>query len=428
MSHRSPIVLAFLLLTGCVVVPAQRAPSRAAGAGELGWAEVMRLKASRDYFTLRERLRTARSETPPARFAYALVQHAFNEPAASNATIATLLDGEALPDSIVSDLRQIRMANDLRLSNYPAALAAANALLADPASLDAPELRDVRNMRRVFEVLAAVPPQTSEARGPSVLQLDSGRVSMTINGIPRRYAFDTGANLSTIMRSEAEALGLRIFPSGIDVGTSTDKRIVADLAVADRLEIGQVRYRNVVFLVLDDALLTFPDGFRIRAIIGFPVIESLGELHFGANGVLTIPETPSARSQRNLALDGLTPLTPVRWRDQTLLCRLDTGAGTTQLYEPFYRRNRPAVDSATTLSTRRMGGAGGVRELAVRPLPTAQLGVGDTTITLDTVDVLTNSIAREGSENFLDCNVGHDILDSFSTYIINFRDMAFLLR
>ena len=133
-----------------------------------------------------------------------------------------------------------------------------------------------------------------------------------------------------------------------------------------------------------------------------------------------------------MALEGLTPLTRVRWegagRRAPLLCRLDTGAERTQFYEPFYRRFRVQLDAATSPATRRVGGAGGVREFGVRVLRRAHLALGDTTIVLDSTDVLTQPIVRETSENYLDCNVGHDVLDTFSGYVINFRDMAFLLR
>jgi hypothetical protein len=246
-------------------------------------------------------------------------------------------------------------------------------------------------MRRVFHALATVPPQTSEVHGPTTLRLERGRVPVQVNDSSRAYVLDTGANMSTIMRSEAAALGLRVLPAGVDVGTSTDRRVVADLGVADRLTIGQVRYRHVVFLVLDDELLTFPGGFRIPGIIGFPVIARMGEVQLGAAGELFVPGVIPPGPQRNLALHELTPPTRARWGDVQLLCMLDTGAGTTRLYEPFYRRFRERIDAAAKLTTRRMGGAGGVRELPVRVLPNVTLALGD-------------------------------------SYVLNFRDMAFLLR
>ena len=106
------------------------------------------------------------------------------------------------------------------------------------------------------------------------------------------------------------------------------------------------------------------------------------------------------------------------------LCRLDTGAGTTGIYEPFYRRS-PHVDryySATCLSSdgqrRRHPGDGGPRPASIRLSP------GDTVKTLDSVPVLPHSIVANASENYLDCNIGRDVLGAFPRYVLNFRDMA----
>lgn len=165
-----------------------------------------------------------------------------------------------------------------------------------------------------------------------------------------------------------------------------------------------------------------------RDRLAFPVIEGMGEIQMSAAGELLVPEVIPARPQPNLALHELTPLTRVRWGEEVLLCRLDTGAGTTQLYEPFYRRFRERIDAAAEATTRPWGGAGGVRELPVRILSDVELALGDTAVALDSVAVLTQSIVRSEAENYLDCNIGRDILGSLSRYILNFRDMAFLLR
>jgi hypothetical protein len=395
----------------------------------LAWEEVLRLRRTRDYFALRDRLAAdGDSTTTPALFARALVQHAFNAPAESNATIGALLATANLPDSLATELRRVEMANDLRLFQYASGLAIADTLLAKSEGLDSASVRDVRNTQRVFRVLATAAPQTVQIRGPTTLRLEHGRVPVQVNDSVRSYAFDTGANLSTLMRSEAVALGLKILPAGIELGTSTDRRVTADLAVADRLTIGAVHYRQVVFLVLDDSLLTFAGGFRIPGLIGFPVIEQMVEVRLGRDGQLSVPERAPPRAQRNVALDELTPLVRVRVHDAPLLCRLDTGAGKTDFYEPFYRRFQMWIDTTARRATRRMGSAGGIREMEVRVLPSIRLSLGDTVATLDSVPVLPHSIVANATENYLDCNIGRDVLGAFPRYVLNFRDMAFVLR
>ena len=415
--------------SGCARTAAQHLESRAGAPNDLAWEEVLRLRGARDYFTLRDRLAVPRDlSSPPALFARALVQHAFNLPAASNETIGALLAGAALPDSLNTELRRVRMANDLRLSAYATGLLATDTLLAHPGRLDSATSRDIRNTQRLFRALAGTAPQTVEIRGPTSLRLERGLAPVLVNDSLRYYSFDTGANLSTLMRSEAAALNLHILPAGIELGTATGRRVTAELAVADRVTIGSLYYRHVVFLVLDDSLLTFPGGFRIPGLIGFPVIEQMGEVQFGRTGELIVPDTRLRRSPGNLVLEELTPLVRVRWNGAPLICGLDTGAGTTVFYEPFYRRFKTWIDSAARLTSRRTGGAGGIRELSVRVLPPVRLSLGDTITTLDSADVLLQPIVPMASENYRDCNIGRDVLNAFSRYVLDFRDMTFLLR
>ncbi|MGE0440580.1 MAG: retropepsin-like aspartic protease [Gemmatimonadales bacterium] len=409
-----------------------RQPARGPAAGPVTWHEILALRGRRDYLTLRDRLEAIDSgdASPEVLVARALVGHAFNDPAGSNRAIDLALARDGLPDSVRLVLRETKVANHVRLFEYAAGLRAVDSVLRDTTRLRPVSLADHRNMRRILEALREVPPQTMELTDATVLRLDEGRTIVTVNDSVRSYVFDTGANLSTIMRSEAAATGLQLLPAGIDVGTSTDQRVTADLAIADRLVLGTAVFRHVVFLVLDDSLLTFPGGYRIPGVIGFPVIERLGEMHFAANGTITVPRPSSAAAKPNLALDELTPLTRVHWdgEGQPLICRLDTGAQTTQFYEPFYRRFRARIDSLTTPTRRETGGAGGVRELPVRLLPNARISLGDTVATLPSAEVVLESIVRDPAENYLDCNVGHDILDAFSEYVINFRAMVFSLR
>jgi hypothetical protein len=421
------ILLVSVFSASCAMRPAESLGVDVAA--PLGWEEVLRLVSSRDYFALRERVEPRAAEAGlPARFARAMVLRAFNDPAGATAVIDSLLFEGVLPDSVASALAESRLANHLRLFDYPAGLAAADELLRDTTGLGPGDLHDIRNLRRLFAALRWVPPQRVEIRGPSTLALDEGRIPVQVGDSLRSYVFDTGANLSTLMRSEAVALGLRILPAGIDVGTSTDQRVVADLAVAERLRIGRIDFSNVVFLVLDDALLTFPGDYRIPGIIGFPVIEGMVEVHSTAAGEIFVPEVAGERTERNLALHELTPLIRASWGETPLLCRLDTGADVTSLYEPAYRKLRDRIEGEAELTAHRWGGAGGIREMQVFMLPRLELALGDTVAVVDSIPVLPTSIARTDAENYLDCNLGQDVLRAFSRFVLNFRDMAFLLH
>lgn len=397
--------------------------------------ELVRLYEREDYFTLRERLGDRTPDEPPGlRVLRAAVADAFNDPERSNELLAPLLEedegpGVAVPDSLRFEARRIRLRNLLRLHRYAGARDVVDRLLeAPPAFVDSVELADLRNTRRLTGALADVPPQRTVARAATVLRpVGRGQVSVSVGDSVRHYALDTGANLSVLIRSEAEALGLKIREADLDVGSSTDLRIRADMAVADRVSVGGLELRNVVFLVVPDEVFTFGD-FVIRGLVGFPVAEAAGELRFRSDGSIEIPAEVPARGERNLALDDLTPLVRVEWEGEELVCVLDTGANRSVFYEPFYRAHREWIESAGTPDTMQVGGAGGVRELPSYRLEDVTLRIGGKPVTLPEVHVHTGSLERRPEDDTRDCNVGQDVLSRFDGYVLNFRSMSMLLR
>jgi hypothetical protein len=393
--------------------------------------ELQRLYRARDFFALEERLQEI-SETaldPEIQFLTAAVQQAFNKLEDSNRTIDAVLEDDALSGLRQLELRQLQMTNYFRLHRYKDALASAQAILANPADqLDPALLAEVRGTLPLYAALADVPPQEIEIKGMSRLTLDAfGRLPVEIEGTNRRFALDTGANLSVIMRSEAEKLGLTIRPAGVEVATSTTRKVLADVAVAGQMRIGRAHYRNVVFLVFPDELLTFDGGKRIPGLIGFPVVEAMQEVRFRRDGVIEIPHRPQTRRWRNLALDNLDPLVRVRYRKDDLVCRLDTGAAHTTFYEPFYERYRERIESFGKHTTVKVGGVGGLQEMPAFRLRKIGLTLAGAGGTLRDVDVYTRPI-RPPHENYLYCNVGQDIFQSYRAYVINFRDMALVLE
>ena len=380
---------------------------------------------ARDYFALRDRI-AEMPESPERLLAEAAVLNAFNDPEASNAAVDDLLDEAELQEEHRLQVLRIRRDNLLRLKRYGDAYRTSQSLLGLP-TYSVRQRRADENMDVFLAALQNVPPQTVEIRADTRLRPNTdGRVPLTINGKAREYSIDTGANFSVLMRSEAVALGLTIRLTGVEVGTSTDVNMLADLAVADSLTIGDLHFKNVVFLVVADRALTFPSR-QIRGLIGFPVIEAMREIHFLSDGSMRIPSEPTLPRIQNLALDGLDPLIEIQWRENNLLCRLDTGANATVFYEPFYRRNRLIVERRGRLHRSRTGGVGGIREFEVILMPTTELTIGTKTVQISDVDVHTSPLGAPES-NYLDCNIGRDVLDQFTEYALNFDSMSMVLQ
>lgn len=397
--------------------------------GGAATAELMALYAARDYFELSARLDSLPEEVGPGvTFLRAVTAHAFNDPAASDRHLADLGPGaEALPDSLRAEVYRMRFRNRVRLQEYDAAMDAARALASLPGA-DSATRADVANEARAVEALVGAPGLRIVARRSTELaRRPDGRVPVQMGDSIRGYVFDTGANLSALMRSEADALGLEILPAGVEVGTSTGAKVTADVTVAPRVRLGDVELANVPFLVLPDAALTFTPEFSIPGIIGFPVMNALGEVEFLRGGVLRFPATAPDRPIRNLALDYLTPLVEVRILEDDAVCELDTGANRTSVHLPFYLRHREAIEAQGRADTIRTAGAGGQRQIPAYILADLRLGLADTAVVLPEVFVFTESVASS-DEPGADCRLGLDALAGFDGYLINLRSMTFLTR
>ena len=95
---------------------------------------------------------------------------------------------------------------------------------------------------------------------------------------------DTGAETNVVPQSVADEFGMRMLEGEVRVNTPTEP-VVGHMAVAERIEIGEMAFENVIFLVLPDDQLTFADGaFFIDGIIGLPVFSTAGRMAWDDNG------------------------------------------------------------------------------------------------------------------------------------------------
>jgi hypothetical protein len=412
-----------LAVAGCVP---GRSDTRPGPERERPTAELMHLYERADYFALRAALDTLPElEGPRMRLLRAVAAHAFNDPIQSNRELLELGDGVGrLPDSLRVEAYRLRYRNHLRLYEYAAAAEAARDLLELPA-VDSAARAEVENEARVAQALAGAPPQRVIRRGTSEIhRLPNTRVPVQIGDSKRGYVLDTGANLSVMMRSEAEALGLEVREADVEVGTSTGSRVMADLAVAPRVRLGEVELANVAFLVLPDEALTLGD-FRIPGLIGFPVIDALGEVEFRRGGVLRIPAEVPERDIQNLAMRFLMPLVRVEILDQKAVCELDTGAQQSVLFRSFFEQNRAWIEAKGHADTVRTAGVGGERRIPAYVLSDVRVVMGDTAVTLPRLPAYTEPLATT-PEHSSDCRLGTDVLNAFEGYLINLQSMTLL--
>jgi len=279
--------------------------------------------------------------------------------------------------------------------------------------------------RALYQVAADLPPIASiGGRGG---QLSSTRdlanllrVDVTFpdrSSVP--MVVDTGAEISVIMDSHARAAGLRFLEGEVEVGTVTEA-VTGHLAVADRLQLGDMIFEHVLFLVMPDEELVFADGaYPLDGIMGLQVFNAAGRMSWAEGGqTLTFGEAAPALGPDAPLLfwhrDGVA-LT-VRHDSTALGTFFDSGASRTIFRRGLLDHLSEDERASLSQSTRTRSGVGGTEEVAIQTLGRVDLIVGGhpmtyTNITIDPpeddepaadIAALGNDLVRENAQVTLD--------------------------
>lgn len=281
--------------------------------------------------------------------------------------------------------------------------------------------------RRLAEMLIPEQPQRLEGAvvpGRGAAQRDIAglmRVDMSVNGHTQDAVFDTGANLSVLSASTAQRLGVRMLEGDASVGNSVRGTVAVRLGIADRLEIAGNVIRNVVFLVIDDASLTFGGGaYKIPAIVGYPVMQALGRFRVEPTALTVEPASASTNGQRNLVLVSNELFVDARVGGIDVPLYLDTGANPSHLNELFAAAHPEPLAGLARIE-RRLSGAGGTAtgqavrwsdvpvELAGRSVRMPSLLVG-----------MPGGAAKPATTYGV---IGADLLARFASYTIDLKAM-----
>jgi predicted aspartyl protease len=288
-----------------------------------------------------------------------------------------------------------------------------------------PMRADTENTRVLYEALRDIPPQTIEFdadtrdTGDTRAQhnpLGTWNVPVDVNGKQADWIFDTGANISTLVESEAQRLGLPVRKTSAYVEGSAGHKNPLRIAVAPNLVFGPAHLHNVVFLVLSDSALRIGGiNYQIRGILGFPAIRALRRVGISATGEVRI-EPGQAVDSPNMFFDELCPMIQLTRNGHRLQMFLDTGANSSSLYPSA----RIALEK-TKLKTKqeRTAGAGGTVIRTTQVIPTLDLQIPDGSVTLTNVSLLQRQPG--GSARYRDGVIGMDALrDGFT---LDFRAM-----
>lgn len=371
-----------------------------------------------------------------------VLNNAFNRPAASNKKIDKLIKtvtnsspekehknsamsatGNVLSDSVLLQLYQLRADNSIKLYDYRGAKEALEIVLNSFSHiLNEDQLAETNNSLTLWKALEKVPEQRivisennrvkieKDKIGLSNLKINNGADSLS-------FIFDTGANLSTVTLSTAKKFKMTIVPAEIKVGTITGDKVNASLAYCPTMQLGNIYIHNAVFLVMEDSTLSFAQlDYQIHGILGFPVMEALGEIQITSDNWFIVPQKQSRfRGDSNLAMRGLTPLICIEGKHYSF----DTGADNTLLYQAYYLDNKSDIENSYSPDSISFGGAGGKKDFEAYVI-TDTFNISGRSVILKDIHLLREKI--KDNENVYG-NIGQDLIGQFEKMTLNFSRM-----
>jgi hypothetical protein len=385
----------------------------------------------KEYFKLNDELAKSENQLSEDRALYykVFVNIAFGKREIANKYISTLFEKHpnSLNDTTVLKLRDIQASNYLYLYQYKKATDVYENILTNHAKLlDSAGLANYTNVKNLFGTFVHIRPQKISKQKD--ISLNSYRnkfnhlmTPVKVDTTYEDFIFDTGANLSTITESQAKKMNLKVFEQNVDIGSSTQRKVQSKLAVADRMYVGDILFENVLFIVMPDEQLTFPEiNYVIKGIIGFPVIHQLGEVHLHEDGRIVVPKVAANNATQNMFFEGLNPVVQVFSKRDTLLFTFDTGASQTELSFKYYNEHKSAIQKKGKLQTNERGGAGGKVSVNEYILSNFPITIGSHKARLGKIPV---TLEEYDFNKYFNGNLGQDVFIKFNSLIINFENM-----
>jgi predicted aspartyl protease len=388
------------------------------------------LYKNRQYFDLRDAVEKSAKPLPPDYLFYrAAVANRFNDPKGSISFLDKFLKLRIGDDQRMQDAYELLADNYVKTFQYGKAAATYKFLeqkYKTPLS-DESEAA-YANLAGLWGALQGTPPQTISVEKDTVIQgkRDKARllnIPVELSGQKMDFVFDTGANLSTMTVSTAGKLGLKVIEADVTIGSSTANKVKSKLAVVREMRIGGIVARNVVFLVLEDEALYFPQAdYRISAIVGFPVIQGFGKLTLSKDDrVAVAAKRGKSLLEPNMLLEGLLPVIAAEHNGKRMAFSFDTGATRTTFYSMFYEAASVTERAAAEPKTIRSGGAGGMTETPGYKMKNVEMSVGGKMTRFPEIEVISEKTS-ERSRYFYG-NIGQDVIKQHEQMTLDFIAM-----
>lgn len=393
--------------------------------GEL--AKLKQLYDQKRYFELRDAVESYRGdEGARMLFFRGAVANLLNRPRTSTKYLKQYVARAGADDEWLSEAYTLLADDFVKLYEYgQAADAYRTTLERFKQTLKPGEVEDYENAAALYGALRSVPRQSVSAGESARLNGPSPgagwKAPVEANGRRIELGLDTGANVSLLAKSVAEKLGVKMLGQSIALGSITSIRVQPGLGFLPLMKLGGATVRNAVFMVLDDKALTFPDGFFLKGVVGFPVIEGLRSVSFDGDGTVSVARKSSGGGRPNMCLDGKDILFRGVYENRELTFLLDTGAERSVLYVPFLHDFEGEVKDRFSLRTERFTGVGGTEEVPAYVVKDFAVKFSGREARLPEIRLLTRALNDNGK--FFYGNVGGDLLKRFRRVTLDFVSM-----
>lgn len=361
--------------------------------------------------------------------AQSLLYSYFNKPAKANESIVPLLNtyGTKLGTATFFALSTLLADNYAILQDYPKAEQALRNITDKNLSTISPaiiaELQDQIAQYAALSSYAGL--KVEMPNHDCTIHLTSTastsiNVPVTVNGTEQVFIFDTGAAKCAISEQMANAVNAQIICDSVVV-SGFGGQALGKLALIKELKLGDIRITNIPFVVIPEEGNT---AEHVNGVIGLSVISRLHEVQFALQDKkLVIPRQASSYPYTNNFFIKKGSLFVSCMNDSNpLIMFFDTGFNNFFLNENYFSNNQAQVMQAgKKMLLETSGVAGEVSDIAYE-LPSFAITIGNGTVGLQEVNVLTQQDDLSISPN--DGSIGLSALNRYKRVCVNFDSNA----
>lgn len=307
---------------------------------------------------------------------------------------------------------------------------AANALQASIDLDPAIATKEMKDAAALSKIAISTPPIRRVGDGGATVVVHTdianqkrAEISIADSRIP--MIVDTGAEISVIAESGAIKAGMQFLDGSVSVGTVTED-VSGKLALAKVIQIGEMHFENVLFLVLPDEQLTFADGaYFVDGIIGLPVFNAAGRIGWNNHAQELLLGTHVTLNTGQVA-DALWHTSGmgmrITYNDVAFPAFLDSGASRSSLTVNFLEHIQNSERENLLSFNRTITGVGGAVESSAVKMPSLTLGIGNKPFLFNDIVIATEKRDEAGGDI---ATLGSDMLTRAQSFKIDFAEMKY---